>query len=397
MPTRNKTETQRVIKMIDIYWLDLQRFDENISNAPRLEIAQNLTYEHFSITLLTGFRKQKLFLKNFHFKILFFKAVHHFGLFRLSLGINILLWLIKNLKKNDILIIPPQALWLSLLVKNLKKCKIILDVRTIPVEIHNLKQRVGYRIFWHIQFKFFVKIPDGYSFITDLLKKNIENEFNLRFCNYVLWHSGVNMNHFASVRHHLKKQNDNFIITYMGVVTQNRGIDRVIHAIARLKDEQREKVRFQIIGDGPYLNSLKEMSNELKICNKIIFNGHVPYESIPEHLGDTDIFICPLPDRPEWNVSSPIKVFEYLACAKPLILTPIVSHKNIIDDKEYIVWTKGDGIFDIQRAIEFACENRTRLSEKARKAPDFIRNKYEWKAQAQKFGNYLKSIYSQKV
>jgi glycosyltransferase involved in cell wall biosynthesis len=183
----------------------------------------------------------------------------------------------------------------------------------------------------------------------------------------------------------------------MGVITQSRGLDRVIHAIARLKDEQRNKVLFQIIGDGPYLNKLKEMSNELKISNKIIFKGHVPYESIPEHLVDTDIFICPLPDRPEWNVSSPIKVFEYLACAKPLILTPIVSHKNIIDDKEYIVWTTGDGIFDIQRAIEFAYENRTELSEKARKAPDFIKNKYEWKEQAQKFGNYLKSIYFQKV
>jgi len=142
------------------------------------------------------------------------------------------------------------------------------------------------------------------------------------------------------------------------------------------------------------LENLKKMSLGLGLTEIMDFKGYVQYELVPKYLQDTDCFICPLPDREEWNVSSPIKVFEYLACGKPIILTPIAAHKNIVNNKDFIVWTEGDRVEDFVRAIEYAYNNRDLLTEAAKEAPDFIKEKYDWEVQGKKLADYLKRKYS---
>jgi glycosyltransferase involved in cell wall biosynthesis len=148
-----------------------------------------------------------------------------------------------------------------------------------------------------------------------------------------------------------------------------------------------------VIGDGPYKRNLKLLSQKLGIFNSVVFEGYVPYEKVPEHLVGSDCFICPLPYRIEWSVSSPIKLFEYLACTKPIILTPIPAHKNIISSNKYIVWTDGDKVHDFTRAIEDAYMNRKILIENSRSALNDIFGKHEWKTQARIFHNYLKGAF----
>lgn len=379
--------------MNNIYWVSLNRFDENICKVDRLEIAESLINENFSVTLLTGFRTEKYFPQNYRLKIHYFRTINTGGFFKLSLNLAILFWLLRNAKKDDIIMVSPDSLWVAILLKKIKKCKIHLDIRTIHVEVQNLRRRIEYFLYWVLPLKLHPYYPDSYSFITESLKKNVEQEFNINFRDYVIWHSGVNFERFATVREHSKILGNKFIITYLGVVTKSRGIDRVLQALSRLRDEYKEKILFQVIGDGPFLPDLKQMSSDLGIKKGVIFKGYVPYESVPEHLRDTDCFICPLPERPEWNISSPIKIFEYLACAKPIILTPIIAHKNIIKNSEFIVWTEGDRVCDFVKAIEYAFENRDTLLNISRMAPDFVRDNYEWKVQGKNFGTYLKSKY----
>ena len=376
--------------MRNVYWINIKRFDENISKAPRLEIAEHLIDQKLSVTLLTGFRNTKYIPKDYKVKVIYFNSLQNFGLFRISLGIKILRWLINNLKEDDIVIMSPGSLWIGFITKFfIKNCKTHLDVRTLPVEVNDIKKKINYLIFWYLSFRLFSHFPKGFSFITEDLKKSIEIEFKLKFQDYVIWHSGVNMKHFELVRTNNNKNEKHFTITYIGVITKNRGIDNVIQALFGLKDELIDKIIFRIIGDGPYLNSLKNIVRNLDIERNVVFEGYVPYESIPLHIIDTDFFICPLPNRPEWNVSSPIKIFEYLACGRPIILTPIVAHKNIIKNSQFVVWTKTDMVCDIQDAITFAYSNREKYYKCAKLAPEFVKKEYSWNAQGQKFLKYL--------
>ena len=371
----------------------MNRFDQKSDKATWLEISEALIKEKFVVTLLCGFKSVKDIPKGYGLKIQYFKAVDVAGLFRYSLMANILFWLVRRIRQGDIVIFSPGALCVGFLLKLIKKCNVHLDVRTVPVEIHNLRDRIDHLLFWRLPFKLFRRVPDTFSFITELLKQSIEQEFSMRFRDYVIWHSGVNMRHFTILKKNPELQSDKFVLTYLGVISRNRGIDLVLEALARLKGIYKKNIVFQVIGDGPNLPRLKRITSKFGLDEMVQFEGHVQYEVVPQHLRDTDCFICPLPKRPEWNVSSPIKVFEYLACGKPIILTPIAAHKNIIKDKNFVVWTEGDRVEDFVRAIEYAYENRDMLTETAKKAPDLVKKKYEWKVQGKKLADYLKRKY----
>ncbi len=369
----------------------MNRFDESVTKAPRLEIGESLINNNFSVTLLSGFRRIKYIPKGYRLNLIYFKTISIANLFKISLSFAIFFWLLKNIKPTDILLVSPDSLWVGMLVKKIKKCKLHLDIRTIPVTFHNTRWKINYFLFWVVQLKLFHRYPDSFSFITTLLKEKVEKEFKTHFKDYVIWHSGVNVDHFASLTATTKISGNIFIITYIGVITRNRGIDLVLCALAKMIGSKKKKILFQVIGDGPYLPVLKGMSSELGIKDRVLFKGSVPYESIPEQLVSTDCFICPLPDRPEWNVSSPIKVFEYLSSAKPVILTPIVAHKNIINRSDFIIWTEGDRVQNFIKAIKYAVDNYQELANEAKKAPNFVRNNYEWKVQGKKLSLYLKN------
>jgi len=379
--------------MRKIYWIESDRFDIKIDKSTWLEMAETLISQNFSVTLLCGFKKQKYIPQGYRLKIQYFKAVDVPSLFRYSLLANILFWLIKNVKQEDIIIVSPGALCIAFFLKLIKRCNVHLDVRTVPVDIHTAKDQADYLLFWTLPFIMFKRIPDSFSFITELLKQSVEREFRTHFYDYVIWHSGVNTQHFRALKKPAAGRSDKFMITFLGIITRNRRIDLVLEALSILKVIYKENIVFRVIGDGPDLPRLKRISSDLGLNQIVQFKGRVQYDVVPQHLRDTDCFIYPLPNRPEWNVSSPIKVFEYLACGKPIILTPIAAHKAIVNNENFIVWTNGDRAEDFAKAIEYAYENRVMLTEAAKKAPNLAREKYEWRIQGKKLADYLKRKY----
>jgi glycosyltransferase involved in cell wall biosynthesis len=377
--------------MTVIYWINLNRFDVNVSKAPRLEMSDHLYRENLHVVLLTGYKKKKYFSKIFKIQIKYFKTINLPGFFKASLNISIFFWLLKNINYNDIIIVPPASLFIGIMLKTIKKCRLHLDIRTLPVEIFTFINRVEYYLFWYFPLKALSEKSDSFSFITENLKENIQKKLKINFKDYIIWHSGVNKKHFSIAKKKLNFKNRRYIITYLGVVTKSRGIDIILNALAKLRDSYKEQISFQIIGDGPYFKEIEKLVFDLKLQNYVNLKGYVEYEYIPEQLKDTDCFICPLPKLTEWSVSSPIKVFEYLACAKPIILTPIEAHLNIVSkENEFIVWTNGYNVQHFIESFEYVIDNKLLLAEAAKKSDLYIKKSYEWKVQGKNFASYLK-------
>jgi glycosyltransferase involved in cell wall biosynthesis len=254
------------------------------------------------------------------------------------------------------------------------------------LNINTQKNHIDQWLFWKIPMRFLKKTVKGYSFITERLKNSVEQEFNNEFDDYVLWQSGVNTDRFKPIH---KQSHDQFFLLYHGTVSIERGLGEVIKAMAKLGEKYRKHIRLIIVGDGPGLSKLVDFASSERIVDHVIFKGFIPYEEIPSIISAADCFICPLPDRPEWNVSSPIKIFEYLACEKPIILTPIPAHNDIVNDQKFLVWTKGYEAEHFQEAIEYVYDNYSKLFDASKGALAFVKNNYEWKIQGKKLADYL--------
>lgn len=53
-----------------------------------------------------------------------------------------------------------------------------------------------------------------------------------------------------------------------------------------------------------------------------IFPGNVPYEEVPPYCGVMDV--CVAPFRKEAVERSSVKIFDYLACGKPVVAMDVV-------------------------------------------------------------------------
>jgi glycosyltransferase involved in cell wall biosynthesis len=375
----------------NIYWLDLSRFDTKVNKSPWLEMSESLCDQGFKVTLLCGFERDRFIPAGYQLTLQYFKALQFAGLFRYSLLLNMALWLIRNARSEDIIIVRPGSLIVGKFIKLFCKCHIHMDIRTVPVEVHSFRDRVDRLLFWTLPLTFLKTLPDSFSFITKPLKNSVEAEFKTSFPDCVIWTSGVNTLRFVTMQAAKRTQpKDTFILFYHGIITENRGIDLVIKAVAMLDHTIQSNLLFQVVGRGYDETRLKALAQQLGIEDKVQFPGYLPFDKIAGAIKAADCCICPLPNLHDWNVSSPIKVFEYLACAKPIILTPITAHKNIFsEDASYIVWADDDSVDNISCAIRKAYQQRDSLTKKAAEAITFVEKNHDWKVQGEKLANYL--------
>ncbi len=372
-----------------IIWLEADRFDTKPNKSPWIEMSRVLNSHGFDVTLVTGYEIAPYTCAGLNIISLRARDIPFF--YRVSLLIKMLLWVKSNAEKSDIIILKPESLLIAPILKRSGFSNLHLDVRTLPLRnLSSFKARIDHWMFWTFSLARLRKYIFSYSFITERLKTAIEQEFRIKFADYAIWQSSVNMKVFRPLPDMKREEVRNiYTIFYHGNIYRTRGVDKIIEAMSLLSPDYQGLIRLVIVGPDRGEVSLQEIARRYGVENFVIPTGYIPYEDIPESIAQADCCICPLPDLLEWNVSSPLKVFEYMACGKPVILTPIAAHKDVAEGLKFIVWTIGYGADDIRKAIEYSFEHRDRLKEEAKNARDYMRDKYDWEVQGKQLSDYL--------
>ncbi len=375
-------------KLGRIIWLSPDRFDVKPDKSTWLEMGNCLRDLGWQVKILTARTRSSTELGDrYRGLVEWVRPIDLPFLFRVTVLLSMGRWLARNGRSDDIILINEDALWLLPTLRRLGFEFVHLDIRTLPVNLHRLKRRLDWLLFWKIAIHRFGQKVDSYSFITERLRSEVEAEFNLRAKDYAIWHSGVSLEQFCEEEPNTRRTGGIFRLFYHGSVARSRGIGLVIDAIALGRVP--ENFEFVIVGEGKDKSALQQQAKRLGIERLVHFKGFIPYDKVVHEIAGADICICPLPDRLEWNVSSPLKVFEYMACAKPIILTPIPAHVDALDGAQFVVWTQGFEPADFSRAIVDAAARRDALAVAAATGPDFVRGRYEWRVQAEILHQHL--------
>jgi len=116
-----------------------------------------------------------------------------------------------------------------------------------------------------------------------------------------------------------RKHGKPYLIGYVGNMNFQDGLDILLDVAKHVKTMGRDDVHFTCIGRGPELGRLREMVREMGLGDAVDFTGWVSDEDLIEILSTADL--CVNPDRPsEMNdISTMIKIMEYMALAKPIV------------------------------------------------------------------------------
>ncbi len=124
------------------------------------------------------------------------------------------------------------------------------------------------------------------------------------------------------------------VVTFIGAFRAWHGAIHLVQAMRMLHDRGRRDIKAVLIGSGPELTQVQRAAQGL---DTISFTGALPHEAIPAALAAADIGAAPFdvsvhaPLQREFYWS-PLKIFEYMASALPVVAPQIDRLAQIIRD-----------------------------------------------------------------
>jgi glycosyltransferase involved in cell wall biosynthesis len=97
------------------------------------------------------------------------------------------------------------------------------------------------------------------------------------------------------------------------------GLDILLDVARHIKNSGRSDIHFTCVGGGPEQARLRKMAESMNLSEMVNFTGRIPDAEMLAILSTADV--CVNPDRPcEMNdISTMIKIMEYMALAKPIV------------------------------------------------------------------------------
>ena len=187
---------------------------------------------------------------------------------------------------------------------------------------------------------------------------------------------------------------DRFIVGYVGrlqTLGMAKGVDSVIDALAKLP----QAAALGLVG-GPddIAASYRDYWRQQGLSDAdFLYAGHVPAGEVPLWLSAFDICVMPFPWTEHYAYyMSPIKLFEYLASGRALIVTDLPSIADVVQDGENAVVIPPSDPDALAAAIE-KLRNDSALRERlAANARDWVMAHYTWEARTAAILNFIGTV-----
>lgn len=400
-----------MIKKARIVWARDILLDVHLHKTTEIGILQQLADEGFEIFFLSAYSKKR---NTFHNPKLHNYSIHVGSRRLISRMIFTLTqlfyfpFLLLRAKPNFVVVDEDSIFGLipSIPLFKLIKSKLIFDIRSTPTPVENtVKQVKGSNNLLAYSFSVSVMLAkralDGMTVLTDLMADEVCARFGIDRSWVGVWTSGVSESLYNPEKNRaesnrLRKElglSGQFLVSYHGGFTQSRGLIDAIRALATIKDQYPEVALF-FLGSGSTqtIDEMHKIISESKLENRVCIHGTVGYAEVPKYLGMCDVGIIPLPDLPQWRNQCPLKLLEYLAMEKPVIVTDIPGNRALIGASECGIYTSSTQPSEIAKAMVFAYENRQDLKRRGNEAREIIEKTYTWKRVAERLELYLEKV-----
>jgi glycosyltransferase involved in cell wall biosynthesis len=120
------------------------------------------------------------------------------------------------------------------------------------------------------------------------------------------------------------------IILYQGVMNPGRGLEEMIAAMPFI-----DSAILLIIGFGKVECQLKDLVSELSVEERVIFYGKVSFQELISYTKQADLGL--LLERPlglSFTYALPNKLFDYIHADLPIVASPLLEVKKIMDEFE---------------------------------------------------------------
>lgn len=264
--------------------------------------------------------------------------------------IQLVMYLIKKIKKDDVVIVYHSLGYRNLFkyVRKIKKFKYILEVEELfkYIEAANSFKKKENVVF---------KYCDGFIFSNNILEKEVNKQFKPSIVV-----NGVYKNEKRIVQ---KNENDKIVVVYAGSLEKQKGVDYIIKSAEYLnKNYEMRIIGFGVNDDKKRVMNLIEKVSEKTKC-KISYDGVFKGENYLQYIQKCDIGVCIQNPHDEFNkYEFPSKVLSYMSNGLNVVVNKLEQIENSrISD--YVTFVDGTNPKKISLSIEKASKSNFNTKE----------------------------------
>ena len=257
-------------------------------------------------------------------------------------------------------------------------------IRTSP-QVNNLLRPVGGFI-GDLAMKRNIHISKKVTFTTDSLRQSC----GIPLDKSELIPNGVDTELFRKYpSDEIKRDlgiNSSFVVGHVGVLREWIDLEPLFRAVKQLSKTL--DISLLIVGGGIGYEENIELAKKYGLLKNVIFTGTIPYTQVPKYISCMDVCVIPFKLDAVSQNSLPLKLFEYMACEKPVISTKVggimaaVQHRVLYasNSEEY-----KEKIIELYRNEAL----RRKMELEGRK---FVKENYNWSKITPKLEEVLKAV-----
>lgn len=309
------------------------------------------------------------------------------------------LWFIIKKGRPNIIYVRIMWSFLPMLLGKLFRIPVMLEVNDSPhsgyANIRNgfkrrlvhLIDRISYRLSGHI-------LP-----ITKKMAIDLHDIDGVPWKSMTILPSGTNTDLFRpldkfSCCEELGFDPTKKYVGFIGTFFQHQGIDVLIDSAPSIIRKFSD-ARFLLVGDGAIRATWERKVAERGLIPYFIFTGHVPYQDVPSYCGVMDVCVSPLLKKA--GERSPVKVFDYLACRKPVVMSDVANTGKIFKFSGAVYLVPPEDQISLSQSTLQLLENEALCDEMGKKGREFVVLKYDRKKIAKTVEIIAYQLYRKKV
>ena len=184
----------------------------------------------------------------------------------------------------------------------------------------------------------------------------------------------------AEARRRLRLNLDRHYIGFIGGFFPWHGLDTLVDAMTIVRRECPTAVLL-LVGDGQTKSALESLVQKRGLSDAVLFVGRVGFDEVPWWIGASDL--CVVLHRPvRFYPGDSMKLWEYLACARPVVATAGEGYGDLVETLGAGVSVKGDDAIDLAEGVLRVIQNPLTASKMGQSGRAAVLDSHTWDARA---------------
>jgi glycosyltransferase involved in cell wall biosynthesis len=230
--------------------------------------------------------------------------------------------------------------------------------------------------------------------VTQGIKKCLMEMYNVPDERIIVIGNGANIEQFKPMdqeetKKELKLDQDADYVCFVGSLFPWHGIQYLVDAAPSIL-RACPNTRFLIVGEGSMKNEWMQQAKELGVYDQFRFTGSVRYEKVPLYINASEICIATFTKERHMKIGgSPLKMFEYMACEKPVVSSRIPDI-DFIEKENAGLLVEPENPQELAKAIITLMKNEKLRETMGKNARKYVSENHSWEAVARKVAEIFK-------